>query len=256
MISEEVHEPKVTLEDAIVCLYGPPKIGKSKLASEAPGAYFAATETGTEFLKVRRTDIRNWDDFTRFVEELESNCPSFIKTVIVDTTDILFKYCLFGVAEREGFDHPADESHGKGWHLVGMEFSEWIVRLNNCDCGVMYICHEAERRYKDGVIDLTKLSPNMPKTGWSVIDAACDFIFHMGYEDKETKKGGKVSLKSRRCIRARPTQSIDAGDRTGCFPSRIWLPGKGEKMYPLLAEAFGDAFEEMQELIAEADEDS
>lgn len=255
VLSDDYSYTKPDLGKAITCLYGPPKIGKTTLASQFPGAYFCATEKGTEFLRVRRTNVRDWPTFMKFVGTVEDDLPEYIKTIIVDTIDILFKYCLFHVAEREGFRHPADESHGKGWHLIGMEFAEGIVRLNNCGCGVVYVAHEYERRYNDDVVDISKLSPKMPFTGWSVINDACDFIFHMGYEDRKRKKGGKVTYTSQRRIRAKPTQSIDAGDRTGCFPPCIWLPGKGQKMYPLLAEAFEEAYEEMQDIIKEADEE-
>lgn len=66
-------EPEAPVSDLgrfIYFLYGPPKVGKSTLASEFPGVYFADVEKGLKSLSVRKSSINGWLHFLDFLSNL------------------------------------------------------------------------------------------------------------------------------------------------------------------------------------------
>jgi SpoVK/Ycf46/Vps4 family AAA+-type ATPase len=55
--------PKKKMEEQTILIYGPPKIGKSTLASQFDNPLFLATEAGLNALEVFQVPIPTWDDF-------------------------------------------------------------------------------------------------------------------------------------------------------------------------------------------------
>ena len=55
-------QPKPSLADLTVLVYGQTKIGKSTLCSNAEGALFLATEPGLNALDVYQVPIQTWED--------------------------------------------------------------------------------------------------------------------------------------------------------------------------------------------------
>jgi len=241
-------KPEFTVGDTVMLLYGPPKIGKTELASYFPGVYFLTTEPGVKFRRVRSSPLHTWERFLAACDAIRDD--DSIRTVVIDRVDTLFKYAMAYVCERDDVDHPSDESHGKGWHRTGIEWAEGIDKVVNLQKGVIFIAHEAERRYATSAVELTKKGPNIPKTGYDVLNGVCDWLFYYGMLWMKVKtKSGKMKGKIVRALQCRPTEDIDAGDRTGYFSPTVRMP-YGRAAYEKLVQAFDEALEQIDKKIA------
>ena len=217
--------------DYLSIWYGPPKIGKTTLLSKFEDVYFLVTEPGYKFLKIRKSKINSWEDFIAFVRKTEKS-KKFVKTVnmwCVDPMDKLSKYCMTYVCEKRKIDHPSDQEWGKGWEAFRDEFTEWILRLCAIGPGLAAISHVKEREVITRSIELTKETPAMPKTCYTVLNDLADIIVKIGYEPR---KRGK---EQRRCLFLRGTECIEAGDRTGILPSIIPFDKEQEALDSIMA---------------------
>ena len=91
-------KPKGDLARAKILIYGPPKIGKTTLASQFPGVWFMATEEGQDWLEVfTPTVIESWDHFLDVCKYIAEEQPTHfgdgtkIETIAIDTGGLLFK---------------------------------------------------------------------------------------------------------------------------------------------------------------------
>lgn len=216
-------EPAVqggSFQDALICLYGRPKIGKSTLASHLPGAYFLPTEKGTKYLNVRQTYIDSWDKFVAFIQwaEKHKKATANVSVFIVDTVTILAKHCMYSVCAELGVTHPSDESYGKGWEAFADTFAGWILRLCGLGKGIMFICHESITDIVSRSMQVSHYGPDLPRTAYRVIMPICDIVLHMAYVEESTDGS---ALGRKRCLYARPSDLRDAGDRSNRLPAEI-----------------------------------
>ena len=238
------------LQDNLIMLYGPPKIGKSKLCHLIPGVYFLPTEPGLSWLKCRKTRIRNWATFKAFVKKMERSpkkCKS-VKMWCIDTGDNLAKFCMQYACGRAKIAHPSDQQWGKGWEAFRDEFTHWILRLGTLGPGIVVVSHETEREIVTHSKTLTKISPALPKTCYTVLNNLADIILRMGWKIKKKKtRRGKTKIVAEdtetRCLFTRPNNLMDAGDRTELLPDVIFFTKESEAVKALM-KAFGQKGEE------------
>lgn len=207
-------------------LYGLPKIGKSTFASKFNKTLFLATEKGLKGLDVFQINISNWLDFVQAVELLLGKKHDF-HTVAIDTVDNLFKYCLDYVCTKHHIDHPSDSKWGKGWDLLQHEFEKWILKLSMSDMGLIFISHARESEVMNKHSKWTKIGPSIPNQARKVILPFVDII---GYCCVVEEQKGKDFVE-RRSIVFKPSDLIEAGDRTGFMPERINLRYESFKKY-------------------------
>lgn len=215
-----------SFEEHIILLYGPPKIGKSTLAQYLEGVYFLPTEPGYKWLRARKSYINNWATFRAFVQKMEKSkkkCAT-VKIWCVDTVDNLSKFCMQYTCGREGISHPTDMEWGKGWEAFRDEFTHWIFRLCALSPGAIFISHEKEREVVSRSMKITKVSPALPGSTYTVINNLADIILNMAWAGKKTKKG----TIAKRCLYTKPTEVRDAGDRTGVLPDKIFFKTEEE----------------------------
>ena len=213
-----------SFEDHMFLLYGPPKIGKSTMLSLFPNVYFLPTEPGFGSLNVRKTRIPNWATFTKFIKKMEKK-PKFCKTVgiwCVDTADNLSKFCMQYVCGREGIAHPTDQEWGKGWEAYRDEFMHWILRLASLGPGLACISHEIDREIVSRSMRITKFSPALPKTTYTILNNLSDIIIRMTYAAQK-KRSRKSPIEVKRVLLIRSNENYDAGDRTGLLPDKIFF---------------------------------
>jgi len=218
---EEPTKDGKTFNDFIITLYGPPKIGKSTLAMTFNDVYLLPTEPGYHQFKVRKTKIINWKSFISFIELVERQ-PKKLETVsmfVIDTVDNLAKFCMQYTCGRDGIAHPSDEEWGKGWESFRDEFNHWVLRLASLNCGVLFIAHDQDREIISRGLKITKATPSLPKTAYTIVNNLSDIILYMSYSRERKKKGSKAELV--RCLYTKPSESRDAGDRTATLPSVI-----------------------------------
>lgn len=218
----EKTEGAYQLNNIRLLLYGMPKIGKSTFCSKFDDALFLATEKGLKGLNVYQTEITNWDEFKETVTLLNKPQDRF-KTIIIDTVDNLFKFCLNEVCRKNKIEHPSDAKWGKGWDLLQREFERQIIQLSLTDYGIIFISHTKEMEIVGKYAKYTKIGPSLHNQARKIL---IPFVDSIGYCTMDTKKeslNGQENLKERRVIKFEPSEYYEAGDRTGLLPGQIQL---------------------------------
>lgn len=211
---------KQNLEEQVILIYGPPKIGKSTLASEFDSPLFLATEAGLNNLEVYQVAVPAWEDFLNYCKDIAAGKHEF-KTIVIDTVDNLFKACREYVQKKNGFAHEADLGFGKGYDLVKSEFSRTLVKLSLLPYGLVMISHADNVEIKTRTSTINKSVPTLPKSARTVILGMADIIL---YCESTVTDDGEV-----RIIRTKPSENYEAGDRTGRLP--VVLPLKFKAFY-------------------------
>ncbi|MCH7561319.1 MAG: AAA family ATPase [Thaumarchaeota archaeon] len=111
-----------------------------------------------------------------------------MKTVIIDTVDSLFPQCMAYVCKKKGFEHPSDETHGKGWSFLRSEWEGKIHKILLQGEAVVFVAHsiEREKKKKHQKIDVTQ--PDLSKTGIDILYERCDIILYLGYDENDNRK--------------------------------------------------------------------
>ncbi len=220
---------------ASMLLYGPPGIGKSSFCSGLDGSVFFDTEGGLKYLKVRRQRIDSWKAFVLAIARLEEKgtirCDDGKSTtprhVIIDTADLLQSFCLEMCSRKYGFDHPGDAEFGKGWDILKGEFQRPIARLNTLKPMILISHSKAVDERGRGMVKTSKIVPTLPGTARKVIVPMVDVIGYAGFEVGE-------AIGQERALIFRPTEDLEAKDRTGCLPAVMPLDPRELDKYPIV----------------------
>ncbi len=202
-------KPKTSLEDQIILIYGPPKIGKSTFASKFSSPLFLATEAGLNNLEVYQMPIDTWEAFDEAYKELKAGKNDF-RTVVIDTVDNLYRACQVYVRNKHGIAHESDLDWGKGWSLVKDAFTHAITKLSLLPYGLLMISHSDNVEIKTRTAVINKSIPTLPKAAREIVLGLADIIL---FCDSQQTDEGEV-----RIIHADPSENWEAGDRTGKLP--------------------------------------
>ncbi len=194
-------------------LYGCTKVGKTTFASGAPNALFLATEPGTNALETFDVQINNWADLLTACAEIKKGDHDF-KTIVIDTIDNAYEFCMAHVCAEYDMIHPRDEGYGKGWALVNGEFKRVIRALAALPYGLLMISHSTDRTIETRTGEYTKTTPTLSGGASRIVLGLCDFVL---FADIVTK-GGEKDATEHRIIRTKSAKHYDAGDRTGKLP--------------------------------------
>ena len=209
--------PVFDLEQALILLYGPSKIGKSTVASQANGALFLATEPGLNALNVFQVPIGNWEDFIKACGDIAKGDHEF-KTVVLDTVDNAKSMCSSYVCSREGITHESELDYGKGWSLVSSEFRRVINKLALLPYGLILISHSRVIEVKTRTGSLTRIVPTLPDKDREFVTGLVDMILFCDIDTSTDDDGEQVET---RVIRTKPSVHFDAGDRYNRLPDTI-----------------------------------
>ena len=211
------------LEDAIIWIYGAPKIGKTTFASCFPGAWFVATEPGQDWVEVREpTPIASWTDFRSWANWVEDTQPttfadgSPIRTIIIDTVDLLFKYAFNSVCSGLNIEDPSELGHGKAWSRLEHEFGRVITKLSHWPFGLVLISHAREREYAHLGKKVIRMEPDMMKTGGRIVASAADLILYFFSETKAQLNAKRIptgKFIEQRMMQCWPSASAVGGGR-------------------------------------------
>jgi len=224
----------VLLSELRLLLFGPPKVGKTTMVSEFPGVIYLATEKGYKSLKVHKIDIKSWGDFCDAVNTLTKTSHQF-KTVVIDTIDILWNLCVEKVCTELEIEHPSDEDWGKGYDIISKTFEKEINKLFLSDMGVILISHTKTVELVNRVGKITKIVATLSNTARRIILPKVESIGYMGLKMLKNKNGDFIE---RRILSFAPSETLEAGDRTGKFPEEFIVPEDPRKTYQFFRDAF------------------
>ncbi len=216
------------LSQQTILFYGPPKVGKSTIASRFPEALFFECEPGLNQLEVYKVPTYSWEDFLAACKLVASGEHGF-KTIVIDTIDNAFKYCSDYTCGKHSIEYEGDMPHGKGWALVKNEWHRVLTRLASLPYGVVLISHAQDKTVETRTGEFTKTQPSLPDRARNVVLGLVDMIL---YCDTVTRKDAAGNLIIERVIRTKPHPTYEAGDRTGRLP----------EVLPLDFDAFFRAF--------------
>ncbi len=227
--------PALLLSDYTVFIYGPPKIGKTRLANEWPKSCFIATEPqGVKSITTRAFRVNDWYEVRGAISKLIKKYQGKYTTVIFDTVDLAFKYCLEYCGEIYGFEHPSDQAWGKGWQTVANEILEQVLRLFSHGFMPLFVSHSKNTVVSDGWEDRTKVEPTLPYTARRVILPLVDIIMLM----EPKYRGSKINRKTVRTINWSPSPDSECGDRTGFLPKDVSMTIKEGSAYKKINAVF------------------
>lgn len=218
---------KYSLDRSRILIYGSPKVGKTTFASCFDDALFLDTQRGTKALSVYPVYIENWESFLDTVKDILNTKHNF-KTIVLDVVDDLFKMCLEYVCKKYKMDHPSDEAFGKGWELLRINFERPIISLSASKYGIVFISHAKEIEISKKYSKTTKITPTLPTQARNIINSVVDIIGYYGFE---SYKDTDDVIKERRIMIFKPSEYLDAGDRTGLLPDQILLPHSNPLKY-------------------------
>lgn len=240
-----LRKPKASLANTCCLIYGPPKIGKSTLASQFPGALFLATEEGLDWIPSYSISIRDWDSTELHVEDDGKVVSSFLgvcaylynenpktipgsdvtlRTIVVDVVDLAYEMCFQHVCEISGMAYPTDLEYGRGWKLVRNEWQRVITRMSKFPYSLVFISHSKVETIESQAVKRDRIIPSMTGQGSKDVLALCDLVLYcyMGEyaaKDEEGKVTGEIE--SQRMIICQGQNSVVAGDRSGKLPPEI-----------------------------------
>jgi hypothetical protein len=192
--------PSDSLQDYSILIYGKKKIGKSTLASQFENTIFLMCEPGGKALSVYQVSVKNWQDFEGYID-LAIKDKRF-RTIVIDTSDYAYEYCLEYVCEKLVIDHPSDEAYGKGWKAVRKEFTRVINKLLHSGKGVIFISHSKDEEIKTRRnSSYHKVTSSMPGQARDVLEGLIDIWVNYDYDGK------------RRYLIIQGNDEIDAGHR-------------------------------------------
>jgi len=158
------------------------------------------------------------------------------KTLVIDTSDKLFDMCSRSVCEDLGIEHESEAEWGKGWAGVKKEFEKVISELFSTDIGVIFISHTKTDEITTMFRDIKKQVPTLNNQARKILLPLVDTIGYMRYRTVKIRKG---EYEERFVISFKPSEDIEAGDRTGMLPPELKLetiPDDARKTPELVAK--------------------
>lgn len=209
-------EPKVSISDLTVLLYGSPKVGKSTFCSKLPNALFLATEPGLKSLSVYDVDITCWQDMLEACGDIYRGDHNY-QTVIIDTIDNAYRMCVEHVCKKNNVAYEGDLPYGKGYALVTTEFHRVITKLAQLPYGLWMVSHAKTTEVESRTAKYTKTVPTLHDRARNIVVAMSDLILYASMDERMVAG----ALVQNRVIYTKPNLYHEAGDRTGRLPEQM-----------------------------------
>ena len=232
------HQVSRDLRGYSVMLYGTPKSGKTTTACQFPKHLLLAFEKGYNAIPgAIAKPINNWREFRNVLIELKDDeVKQAYETIIIDTVDIAYDYCVDYICNQNGVDTIGDLAYGKGYALVAKEFDTCIRKILNMDYGLVLISHSTDRVERDEHgEEYTRMEPTLDKRGRLICERTCDIV---GMSRPTKNDDGSVTTK----LFMRETPRYVAGSRFKYIDSEI------EFSYQNLVDAIRRAIDKEAEM--------
>ncbi len=219
---------KFTLDNIRLLIHSYPKVGKTTFANSFDSPLILDTHRGTKGLEVYPAYIDSWETFLEKEKEILAGKHKF-KIIVIDYIDDIHRFCLDFVCKKYRMDYPSDETHGKGWDILRTNFEKPILRLISSKYGIIFISQSKEIEITKKYSKITKITHTIPGSQIrQMINAKVDIISYLCIESYKDDDG---NIKERRIMIFKPSEEIEAGDRTGLLPDKIIVPKNNPLKY-------------------------
>ncbi len=216
----EKTQPKQSITELTTLLYGAPKIGKSTFCSQAEDPLFLATEAGLNNLAVYQLPIASWPEFCEACQTIAAGDHQF-KTIVIDTVDNLYKYCVAHTLAKHNLQHESDLPFGKGYAFVNGTFERVLTALSLLPYGLIMTSHAQEKEVKTPTGSENRVSPTLPGSARKIVLGMADLILYAEAQEVRDENGAIIGYN--RVVHTKPTTIYEAGDRTGKLPETLPL---------------------------------
>lgn len=232
-------------------LYGSAGLGKSTFMSQAVDGkrkpLFLSTDSGLRFIKCYKKSITSWRGFDNLVDEIIKTKPKIYSMIVIDTVDILFKYCQREACLKLNITHPGDLEWGKGYSIIRDKFETTIAKLISwCEenkVGFGVISHSKDIEIRGRTVKTSKLVPTLSSQAYGVLAPLMDLIGYVGFSPEKADRlpNGEMG----RLVIFEPSEELEAKDRTGRMPAQCKLD------YEAVREAYEGTGESEEEAVEE-----
>lgn len=199
LLSLQPHKISRDLSGYITYIYGPPKVGKTTLASQMPKPLLLAFERGYNAIAgIIVQDITSWSELKQVIRELKKpEVKEAFHTICVDTVDIAATLCDKYVCNQNDVDTIGQIPYGQGWNLLKKEFEEVFRTITQLGYAVYFISHAKEGVFKrqDGT-EFTQIKPSVSTTYNSIIENMTDLYGYMHPVYKDGVSNIVITLRS------------------------------------------------------------
>lgn len=228
--------PKVSFFEYSGLMISPPKFGKTTMATMIPKSITCAFELGYSGQVTDAIDINTWDDFIKFIDNLQINRKEIgndVKIIAIDTVNEAYAKCgeytlreLSRLATKKNKDgkiiavnyqKPSDVPHGGYYPAIDKYFALQLRRLVMLGFKPFFTTHSAVKtitpKQEEGQPEQSPYdvySTTMDKRCEKIIMPLVDYILY-GKRIKTTDELGNVV--STRVITSRGDTDLVAGNR-------------------------------------------
>ena len=229
----------------LTVIYGPEKVGKTKLASEFPNPIFMKTagENAPAGVDADSWEIEKLDDFFDGVGVLITDEHDF-KTLVIDAADGLDRMAVTAACERNGWQSIEEPGFGKGYvEVESIWANEIIAALKDLraarDMNIVLICHVDIFKFEDPANgNYSRFQPNLGKKALPLVLAAADVIAFVNHRVSIVKEDKGFNQKT--------TRAEGAGQRVMYLEGRpSYIAGNRYKMPREITFAEGKGFSEL-----------
>lgn len=248
LIPDEPTEPEFDLSGKMILLYGLPKIGKSSLANQFPGAIFVPTEPGLSHIRHFQIPpngfCATWGDLGKACKALATDkARSRFKTVVIDTVDNAWLSCERFICQREGIKTIQEQGYGVGAGKVLAEFRNAMQQFVQLGYGLIFTSHAEIKEFDDPHHGrFSRIVPTLPERARKMVAGLVDHILYFGLDQVSVPDGDGVRMVDCRVIRCRPSRGWDAGGRIE-LPADIVAIGGAAETYRAIVDAHAKAVE-------------
>ena len=233
LLGLQPHKVSRDLSGYITYIYGPPKCGKTTLASQMPKPLLLAFEKGYNAIPgVIAQDITSWSEMRQVLRELKKpEVKETFQTICIDTVDIAATLCDKYVCGQNDVDTISQIPYGQGWGLLKKEFEEVFRTITQLGYALFFISHAKDKVFKreDGT-EYNQTIPSVATTYNSIIENMVDIYGYM--HQKKTANGMSVVITLRS-----EDGTVACGGRFKYIPSEI------DSNYDALVKALNEAID-------------
>ena len=236
LLGLQPHKVSRDLSGYITFIYGAPKVGKTTLATQMPGALLLAFERGYNAIPgIIAQDVTTWGEMKQIYRELKKpEVQAVYKTIVVDTVDVAADLCQKYICNQLGIDNMGDGGWGtNSWSKYKKEFEDVFRGLTMMGYAVVFISHSKTGTDKDQTgKEFGYTKPTTQSSALQIIENMADiYCYARCYLDSNGEEKRVLTLRS-------PTGSgISCGSRFKYISPEIPLS------YEALTKALTDAID-------------